>query len=62
MRKAKNAIAVLLLAVVLVFVVQNMSVVSVRFLAWELSVSRALLLLVVLLIGLVAGLLFGKRR
>lgn len=53
-----------LLALVLVFAIQNVEVVEVRFLAWSLEISRALLLFVVFLLGGAAGWLArgGVRR
>lgn len=55
---------IVLIGSVLVFVVQNTQVVEVKFLVWTLSMSRALLLLITLAIGLVGGwlLTFPKRR
>ena len=44
-----------LIAVVLVFVVQNTQVVEFRFLVWTISMSRALMLFGALAIGVVAG-------
>jgi uncharacterized integral membrane protein len=60
----RNILFVLLIGAVLVFVVQNTQVVEVRFLFWTLSMSRALILLITLAIGLVSGwlLTFPKRR
>jgi len=48
-------LGVIFVAAVLVFAVQNTAVVDIRFLVWELSVSRALILLVSLLAGLLLG-------
>jgi uncharacterized integral membrane protein len=60
----RNILFVLLIGAVLVFVVQNTQVVDVRFLFWTLSMSRALILLITLAIGLVGGWLLTvpKRR
>jgi uncharacterized integral membrane protein len=54
-----------LVALVLVFVLQNTDVVEVKFLVWTKSMSRALILLLTFLIGLAAGWLgtrFRKKR
>ena len=51
----RNIIFGLLIAVVLIFVVQNTQVVEFRFLAWKISLSRALMLFGTLAIGFVAG-------
>jgi uncharacterized integral membrane protein len=53
----RNLIFVCLIAFVLIFVVQNTQVVEFRFLAWTVSMSRALMLFGALAIGFVAGLL-----
>jgi len=49
-----------LLALVIVFALQNTQVVEVQFFFWTLSMSRALVLLGTLVIGLFAGWLIGK--
>jgi uncharacterized integral membrane protein len=54
---AKYITIAILIALVIVFVLQNIEVVEVRFLAWTISMSRALMLVAILLIGIVAGLL-----
>ena len=51
----KNIVFICLIAVVLVFVVQNTQVVEFRFLVWTISLSRALMLFGALAIGVVAG-------
>ena len=60
----RNIIFVILVALVLTFVVQNMQVVEVKFLAWTISMSRALMIFGTLIIGIVAGWLlnFPRRR
>jgi uncharacterized integral membrane protein len=60
-----NIVAGILVALVLIFVFQNTKIVEVEFLAWKVSTSRALVLLVTFLIGAVSGLLsqgIGKKR
>ena len=49
-----------LLALVIVFALQNTQVVDVQFFFWTLSMSRALVLLGTLVIGLFAGWLIGR--
>ena len=49
-----------LLALVIVFVLQNTQVVDVEFFFWTVSMSRALVLLGTLVIGLFAGWLIGR--
>ncbi len=55
-------IAAFLFAVVGLFILQNMRSVEVRFLFWEIAMSRALLLFAVLGIGAFAGWLIGTFR
>ena len=62
----KNIIFIGLIAVVLIFVVQNTQVVEFRFLVWTISMSRALMLFGALAIGILAGWLLtlpgGKKE
>jgi uncharacterized integral membrane protein len=58
----KNVIFIGLIAVVFVFVLQNMQVVEFQFLLWTFSVSRALMLFSTLAIGIFAGWLLGHPR
>ena len=57
--KIKLYIGLALLGLVLIFILQNTEVVNLKFLFWQLTLSRALLLLLVFVCGLAAGLLFG---
>lgn len=50
----------ILVALVLIFVIQNTQVVEFRFLAWKVSMSRALLMLGTFIIGAIVGWL-GRR-
>lgn len=56
--KLYGALTVLLLVVV--FAIQNSAVVKVRFLFWGISSSLALLIVVLLGLGLLAGWLLGS--
>ncbi|MCR4300560.1 MAG: LapA family protein [Sulfuricaulis sp.] len=63
----KLILTLLLAMMVTVFALQNTAVVEIRFLFWTVSMSRALLILVVLAIGMVLswllqGYLFRRRR
>jgi uncharacterized integral membrane protein len=51
----RNFIFVCLMGVVVIFVLQNTQVVEVRFLLWTVSMSRALMLIGTLAIGLIGG-------
>ena len=60
----RNIIFIGLIAVVLIFVLQNTQVVEFRFLVWTFPISRALMLFGTLAVGIIAGwlLTFPKRR
>ena len=60
--KLKLLAGLLLLAPVLIYVVQNGSLVPIHFLKWEYAVSQALLVLSSLLIGVILGLLLSYAR
>jgi lipopolysaccharide assembly protein A len=51
----KVGLVAILALVVLIFLAQNVEVVKVSFLFWEISMSRAILLFFSLLIGFIAG-------
>ncbi|MBN1364766.1 MAG: LapA family protein [Syntrophaceae bacterium] len=51
----KMGIIAILIFFALIFVAQNIDVVTVKFLLWELSMSRAILLFFSLLIGFIIG-------
>jgi len=51
----KLFLGILLGSVMAVFIVQNTEVTEVRFLIWSLSMSRALMFLLILLFGVVLG-------
>jgi uncharacterized integral membrane protein len=60
----RNTLFIILIAVVLIFVVQNTQVVEFQFLLWTFSISRALMLFGTLAVGIIAGFLlaFPRRR
>ena len=51
----RNIIFAILIIIVVIFVLQNTQVVEVKFLAWQVNMSRALMILCTLAIGLIAG-------
>ena len=51
----KITLVVILVCLALIFVVQNIQVVTVSFLFWEISMSRAMLLFFSLLTGFIIG-------
>jgi len=58
----KTIIFSVLTALVIVFVIQNTQVVEFQFLAWKVSMSRALLFLGTFVIGIVVGWLSRRPR
>ena len=58
----RNILFIGLIALVLIFVVQNTQVVEFRFLVWTISASRALMLFGALAIGFVAGWLLNLPK
>jgi len=59
---AKTIIFSILIALIIVFVIQNTQVVEYRFLAWKVSMSRALLLLGTFVIGILVGWLSRRLK
>jgi uncharacterized integral membrane protein len=51
----KITLVVILVCLALIFVAQNIQVVTVSFLFWEISMSRAVLIFFALLIGFIIG-------
>jgi lipopolysaccharide assembly protein A len=51
----KLALILILAALVTIFIVQNVSVVEIRFLFWNLFLSRALLIFCSFIIGVLSG-------
>jgi uncharacterized integral membrane protein len=58
----KRILMLILLGLFLVFILQNTQVVDVKFVFWRVSMSRALLLAGIFLIGLIAGWLLGRMK
>ena len=56
--KTKLISAVIPLLLVLVFIGQNIETVHVRFLFWDLAMPRAVLVLLILIVGIAIGVLF----
>lgn len=54
-RKAKLILMGVMALIVVIFLLQNLTVVEVQFLFWSLPMSRALFMFLFLLVGLVAG-------
>jgi uncharacterized integral membrane protein len=60
--KAKLIAALVLLSLALLFALQNAGVVKVRLLFWGVECPLALLVVVLLLVGLTGGWVFGSWR
>ncbi len=60
--KAKTIILIFFIALFLLFLFQNTQVVTLRFLLWQVSMSQALFMPIVLLIGVVLGYVAGRVR
>lgn len=58
----KNIVIIVLAALFVLFVVQNTRIVEVQLLFWTVSMSRALMLLGTLLIGLIGGWFLGRAN
>jgi uncharacterized integral membrane protein len=57
--KVKFILLFALLILVVIFTLQNTAMVDINFIFWHFSISRALLIFVVLGAGILAGLLIG---
>ena len=60
MNRTKLTVSLVLLAVVVLFTVQNTQVVEVRLLFWTLSMSRVLLIFLLLAVGAILGWVAGN--
>lgn len=58
---SKIVISLILLALVLIFIVQNTTVVKLQFLWWSMEMSRSLLIFFVLAIGIAMGWLLASH-
>jgi len=61
MQKFKTFLAMIVGALLTILVVQNTDVVSLKFLVWEYSMSRIVLLPLVALFGFIIGFIVGKK-
>jgi uncharacterized integral membrane protein len=62
MRNLKLVVSLVLLAMLVIFSIQNAEVLGINFLFWSLQVRRALLLFLVLAIGIVIGWVLRSLR
>jgi len=59
--KPRSTVGIILGVIFLIFLLQNTQVVSIRFLFWKLSMSRIILLPLVMLAGFIIGFFVGKK-
>ena len=60
--KTKTVIALILIALFLIILIQNVDVVTLQFLFWEISMSRILFIPFILIIGFILGYIFAKAK
>ena len=60
--KFKLSLSFLLLLLVVIFTLQNTEVVTIKFLMWDMEISRALLIFLLLGIGIIIGAFLGSYR
>ncbi|MFZ5516224.1 MAG: DUF1049 domain-containing protein [Candidatus Zhuqueibacterota bacterium] len=60
--KAKMVLALVLIALILIIVIQNISVVTLRFLLWDLTMSRIIFIPMILIIGFILGYIAAKSK
>jgi len=58
--KAKTVIVLILIGLFLVILLQNTEIVTFQLLFWEITMSRSLLMLVIVIIGFVLGYIVGR--
>ena len=59
LKQVKTAVIIILLSIFMIFILQNTQVVDIKFLFWQMSLSRVILLLGSLFIGILVGLFIG---
>lgn len=59
--KPKTIAILILVGILLIILLQNTQVVSVRFLFWELNMSRIILLPLTMVMGFVIGFFVGRK-
>ena len=60
--KFKTIIALILIALFLVIVIQNVEVVEIKFLFWTIIMSRIIFIPLIMLIGFILGFFVAKVR
>lgn len=60
--KPKTIVIIVLIAIFVLLIVQNFQVLTFRFLFWKISMSRAIFIPLIWMVGFVLGYLFAKMR
>lgn len=60
--KFKWWLILILMSLVVIFTIQNYPPVSLKLLFWSINTSQAILVYVTLIIGIIIGMLIGKKR
>ncbi|UCE07331.1 MAG: LapA family protein [bacterium] len=60
--KFKTIVALILIALFLILLIQNIQVVTLRFLFWEITMSRIIFIPLILVIGFILGYIFAKTK
>jgi len=60
--KFKTIVILILVALFIIILVQNVQVVSLRFLFWDISMSRIIFIPLILIIGFILGFIAAKAK
>ncbi|UCE07184.1 MAG: DUF1049 domain-containing protein [bacterium] len=60
--KFKTIIALILVSIFLIILIQNVQVVTLRFLLWKISMSRIIFVPFIMLIGFILGYIAAKAK
>ena len=58
--KYKLGAALVLILLAVIFIVQNAAIVNVQLIFWTISISRIVLMLIILIIGIIVGFLMNS--
>lgn len=60
--KVKNSLYIVLFTLLIIFIVQNIALVTVSFFFWEFTLPRSFVLAVTFVLGILGGLIFSELR
>ena len=60
--KPKTIIAFIIATLIIIFAIQNIQAVEVKFLFWHLTISRVLIILGSFIIGILVGVLISMKK